>query len=490
MKALSFLLPALWVLVPVVCAQQTSTKNTSPTGIMTVAKYETLTALLNKDNPQKVLSTSVKKILDPYENGKRSNLIRATYNTVIGPPPPGPQLPYVCPEEADNYLKSLFFDKDLMNEIKALPHWQKQKLWDDILKKIGIILAANTEYIEVNSILKQSSKKIQHTADSTCFNHKPEDGHKLQMLIINFDTMAKKERWCFEDGGLKSSDASLRTTLVHEMGHQYVLANYPDLHKHHSDPNQSDPELVDKLVIMCQEAFAVYTEYQYLKHLAENSKMKSGVTFDFKNFLDDTYNLAQAVLAGDKTHQSLYNVDLAYMYYFLCGLNWDGKPDESGCPPFNYLQLEKIAKLCRLMRENKLDTSNIPPLKIDEDPFLIELNMSYASSNTQLLATYAELEKRIAHIFSSQKEILTRFLPKNAEAIRQQLASNIKIKSPADLQAIVNLTSQIPDNKPAHMTDEEYTIYLQEEYKKVSPDIRKQTFQVMLEYLSANQYMK
>ena len=36
------------------------------------------------------------------------------------------------------------------------------------------------------------------------------------------------------------------------------------------------------------------------------------------------------------------------------------------------------------------------------------------------------------------------------------------------------------------MTVDQY----REEYKKVSPDIRKQTFQVMLEYLSANQYMK
>lgn len=463
MKALSFLLPALWVLVPVVCAQQTSTKNTSPTGIMTVAKYETLTALLNKDNPQKVLSTSVKKILDPYENGKRSNLIRATYNTVIGPPPPGPQLPYVCPEEADNYLKSLFFDKDLMNEIKALPHWQKQKLWDDILKKIGIILAANTEYIEVNSILKQSSKKIQHTADSTCFNHKPEDGHKLQMLIINFDTMAKKERWCFEDGGLKSSDASLRTTLVHEMGHQYVLANYPDLHKHHSDPNQSDPELVDKLVIMCQEAFAVYTEYQYLKHLAENSKMKSGVTFDFKNFLDDTYNLAQAVLAGDKTHQSLYNVDLAYMYYFLCGLDWDGEPDESGCPPFNYLKLEKIANLCNKIRNNNLDISDIVDIKIKDFPLPIELLKDYMPDKTKKKLKITSTLSRTNRIFQ----------------LNNQLAAKFKIDHFADLQTIAAKT-------PTNMTVDQYRA----EYKKVSPDIRKQTFQVMLEYLSANQYMK
>lgn len=471
MKTLSFLLllPAIWALCSLTQPASAQSNSTPSTGILTEDEY--------------------------HQNKKNKRLAALQFNvnlkdwiTIIGQSSfIGPISP-ITQTGANQYLKDELFNNGLLDDVKELTHWPKDKDgWDDILSKRAIVLRTTGSDPNYPSFV----------ASSSCYDHKINSQKWHQILTVNVTKMAQKKRWCFKDGGIDSSDASLRTTLVHEMGHQYLLANYPDLHRHHSDPNQSDPELVDKLVIMCQEAFAVYTEYQYLKHLAdnsknlaENSKMKSGVTFDFKNFLDDTYNLAQAVLAGDKTHQSLYNVDLAYMYYFLCGLDWDGKPDESGCPPFNYLQLEKIAKLCRLMRENKLDTSNIPPLKIDEDPFLIELNMSYASSNTQLLATYAELEKRIAHIFSSQKEILTRFLPKNAEAIRQQLASNIKIKSPADLQAIVNLTSQIPDNKPAHMTDEEYTIYLQEEYKKVSPDIRKQTFQVMLEYLSANQYMK
>lgn len=484
MKALSLhlLLPAIWALCSL--TQPASALGSSmwtnsylaKRGILTLEEYNE--AYYFKHENESDLA------LQPLQSIKIDS---TNWNKITG----GKKSTSTISEDANKYLKNLF-ETGLLEDVKKLPHESKSS-WDNILKAKAIVLnTLASDPIRPNDCAHSTCHHPKYNLFWSVSTEEKEQSSDIyiQRLTCVVDTMAKKERWCFEDGGLISSDASLRTTLVHEMGHQYVFANYPDLHLHHSDPNQSDPELVTKLVTMCQEAFAVYTEYQYLKHLAENSKMKSGVTFDFKNFLDDAYNKAQAVQAGDKTHQSLYNVDLAYMYYFLCGLDWDGKPDESGCPPFNYLQLEKIAKLCRLMRENKLDTSNIPPLKIDEDPFLIELNMSYASSNTQLLATYAELEKRIAHIFSSQKEILTRFLPKNAEAIRQQLASNIKIKSPADLQAIVNLTSQIPDNKPAHMTDEEYTIYLQEEYKKVSPDIRKQTFQVMLEYLSANQYMK
>lgn len=482
MKALSILLSALWVLCSLTQPASAQSNSTPSTGILTEDEYNKSLAPLPFSCPN-------------HTNASCNCLVNA-WKAIIGKSIVN-SITTISQTDANQYLKDKLFNNGLLDDVKKLTHWPKDKdkdkdVWDAILSKRAIVLRTAAYNPETPSF--NAASTCDHISSPKkpflyfLFNQsssKKEDIDFNQILNIYLTKMEQKKRWCFKDGGIDSSDASLRTTLVHEMGHQYLLANYPDLHFHKG----SDPELVEKLVIMCQEAFAVYTEYQYLKHLAENSKMKSGITFDFKNFLDDAYSNAKAVQAGNK-YTSLYGVDLAYMYYFLCGLDWDGEPDESGCPPFNYLQLEKIAKLCRLMRENKLDTSNIPPLKIDEDPFLIELNMSYASSNTQLLATYAELEKRIAHIFSSQKEILTRFLPKNAEAIRQQLASNIKIKSPADLQAIVNLTSQIPDNKPAHMTDEEYTIYLQEEYKKVSPDIRKQTFQVMLEYLSANQYMK
>lgn len=454
MKALSLLLPALWVLVPVVCAQQTSTKNTLPTGIMTVAKYETLTALLNKDNPQKVLSTSVKIILDPYENGKRSNLIRATYNTVIGPPPPGPQLPYVYPEEADNYLKSLFFDKDLMNEIKALPHWQKQ--WDDILKKIGIILAANTEYIEVNSILKQSSKKIQHTADSTCFNHKPEDGHKLQILIINFDTMAKKERWCFKDGGLKSSDASLRTTLVHEMGHQYLLANYPDLHLH--PDNDKIGKLINGVRYSVHEAFAVYTEYLYLNKLASENII---APFTFRDFVEDTIKDIESK-SKQQPYLSKYGVSPDYMLQFITGLdNIRGKDDieKYGVLPFNYNLLEQASAECKKWASKK---------SVPQTTYTYHfVNTSTAGYPATGAITYTLYQSTPDHMASLRFSKSTQYL--------------------AEIEKVFNNINNSP-NKPTDPLQQRK--WEREEHEKVEHLIRKKYFEMVLDYLSNNQSLE
>ncbi len=483
MKALSFLLPVLWALCSLSQPASAQSNSTPTTGILTEDEYKQLCPIpFSCPNPEHT-NACCNCIVDAW----KAIIGKITDNSITT----------ITPTAANKYLKDELFNNGLLDDVKKLTHWPKDS-WDAILSNRAIVLRTTVSDPKNPDFV--ASSKCDHIASPKKtildfllhpISSKKEDRVFNQILNINITKMAQKKRGCFNDantnntdGGLKSSDASLRTTLVHEMGHQYVFANYPDLHLH---PKLSDPALVEKLVTMCQEAFAVYTEYSYLQNLAKKGTIKN---FNFKDFLDDACNTAQADQAGDKNYQSLYNVGLDYMYYFLCGLDWDGEPDESGCPPFNYLQLEKIANLCSLMRENKLDTSNIPHLKIDENPFLIELNMCYASSETQALATYAELEKRIAHIYSSKKEILTRFLPKNAAAIRQQLASDTKIKSPTDLQTIVILTSQIPNNKPAHMTDEEYAIYLQEEYKKVSPDIRKQTFQVMLEYLSANQYMK
>ncbi len=446
MKALSrlLLIPAIWALCSLSQPASAQSNSTPTTGILTEDEY-------NKSLAPLPFSC-------PNHTNASCNCIVNAWKAIIGKST-DKSITTITPTAANQYLKDELFNKGLLEDVKNLRCWPKDKdvwdailskdkdVWDAILSKRAIVLRTTGSAPNYPSFV----------ASSSCYDHKINNQNWHQILTVNVTKMAQKKRWCFKDGGIDSSDASLRTTLVHEMGHQYAIANYPDLHRHHSDPNQSDPKLVDKLVIMCQEAFAVYTEYRYLQQLAKKGEIAN---FNFKDFLDDTCNKAQAVQA---CYKSLYNVDLAYMYYFLCGLDWDGEPDESGCPPFNYLKLEKIANLCNKIRNNNLDISDIVDIKIKDLPLPIELLDSYLTVFTKVWLKITSTLSRTNRIFQ----------------LNNQLAAKFKIDHFADLQTIVAKT-------PTNMTVDQY----REEYKKVSPDIRKQTFQVMLEYLSANQYMK
>lgn len=443
MKALSrlLLLPAIWALCSLTQPASAQSNGTSSTGILTEDEY-------------KQLSPIPFSCPNPDHTNASCNCIVNAWKAIIGEST-DKSITTITPTDANQYLKDELFNNGLLDDVKNLRCWPKDKDgWDAILSKRAIIL-------------RTTGSDPNHpgfAASSSCYDHKINNQNWHQILTVNVTKMAQKKRGCFnignnQDGGLKSSDASLRTTLVHEMGHQYVLANYPDLHRHHSDPNQSDPKLVDKLVIMCQEAFAVYTEYRYLQQLAKKGEIAN---FNFKDFLADAYLNAQAVDAGN-TYSSLYNVDLAYMYYFLCGLDWDGEPDESGCPPLYYLKLEKIANLCNKIRNNNLDISDIVDIKIKDFPLPIELLKDYMPDKTKK-------KLKITSTLSRTNRILQ---------LNNQLAAKYKIDDFADLQTIAAKT-------PTNKTVDQYRA----EYKKVSPDIRKQTFQVMLEYLSANQYMK
>ncbi|MBE6409248.1 MAG: hypothetical protein E7034_01470 [Akkermansiaceae bacterium] len=449
MKALSFLLPALWALCSLTQPVSAQSNSTPSTGILTEDEYHQ-----NKKNKRlAALQFNVNL------NAWKAIIGKSTDNSITT----------ITQTDANQYLKDELFNNGLLDDVKNLRCWHKDKdTWDTILSNRAIILrTTGSDPNNPSFVAASTCDRIKKTFLDCLANQNPfknEDIDFNQILTVNVTKMAQKKRGCFnignnQDGGLKSSDASLRTTLVHEMGHQYVLANYPDLHRHHSDPNQSDPKLVDKLVIMCQEAFAVYTEYRYLQQLAKKGEIAN---FNFKDFLDDAYSNAKAVKAGNK-YTSLYGVDLAYMYYFLCGLDWDGEPDESGCPPLYYLKLEKIANLCNKIRNNNLDISDIVDIKIKDFPLPIELLKDYMPDKTKK-------KLKITSTLSRTNRILQ---------LNNQLAAKYKIDDFADLQTIAAKT-------PTNKTVDQYRA----EYKKVSPDIRKQTFQVMLEYLSANQYMK
>lgn len=433
MKTLSFLLPALWAIFALT---QLASAQSNPLLILTEAQYNIYT---------KYTKTTLNSLpfTCPNHTNASCNCIVNAWKDIIGKSKDN-SITTITQEKANKHLQELFVNKDLLDDVKKLTHWPKDKDgWDAILSKRAIVLRTTGSDPNYPSFV----------ASSICYDHKINSQKWHQILTVNVTKMAQKKRWCFKDGGIDSSDASLRTTLVHEMGHQYALANYPDLHFHKG----SDPALVEKLVRMCQEAFAVYTEYRYLQQLAKKGEIAN---FNFKDFLDDACNKAQAVQA---CYKSLYNVDLAYMYYFLCGLDWDGEPDESGCPPLYYLKLEKIANLCNKIRNNNLDISDIVDIKIKDFPLPIELLKDYMPDKTKK-------KLKITSTLSRTNRILQ---------LNNQLAAKYKIDDFADLQTIAAKT-------PTNKTVDQY----REEYKKVSPDIRKQTFQVMLEYLSANQYMK
>lgn len=442
MKALSFLLllPAIWALCSLTQPASAQSNSTPSTGILTEDEYNKSLAPLPFSCPNHTIACC--------------NCLVNDWKAIIGKST-DKSITTITQTDANQYLKDELFNNGLLDDVKKLTHWTKDKdgwdailskdkdVWDAILSKRAIVLRTTGSDPNYPSFV----------ASSSCYDHKINSQKWHQILTVNVTKMAQKKRWCFKDGGIDSSDASLRTTLVHEMGHQYAIAYYPALHFHKG----SDPALVEKLVRMCQEAFAVYTEYRYLQQLAKKGEIAN---FNFKDFLDDTCNKAQAVQA---CYKSLYNVDLAYMYYFLCGLDWDGEPDESGCPPLYYLKLEKIANLCNKIRNNNLDISDIVDIKIKDFPLPIELLKDYMPDKTKK-------KLKITSTLSRTNRILQ---------LNNQLAAKYKIDDFADLQTIAAKT-------PTNKTVDQY----REEYKKVSPDIRKQTFQVMLEYLSANQYMK
>ncbi len=131
-----------------------------------------------------------------------------------------------------------------------------------------------------------------------------------------------KQRKCFQKN---HDEESIKTTMAHEMGHVFLVHGWPELRTTKFLP-----------AYVAQEAFAVYTEYLYLKN---NKNIQS---FDIIDFIRDS--------AEEK---GVYSVDPDYMLCFLKGLdygklNFDNPQDLNVTHiPFNYNFLSRASDLSK-----------------------------------------------------------------------------------------------------------------------------------------------
>lgn len=465
MKALSRLLPTLWVLVPVVCAQQNP--KTPIQGLITEADY--IKAVGRSFMANKYYHDSYDVIYADYDMKneiyyyKRDfEISDKSWEKIMG----GPKITDINPDFADKILKNLC--ESLISDLNKLTHWNWNDTglftdWYDLLRKKPIILYAHN---------KGKGDIEEHVATSSCINN-----CTMQLLVVHFDTMANSTgRGCFANSGFDSSRSCLLTTLAHEMGHQYIFANYPDLHMHSTAP------LVKSLAVMMQEAFAIYTEYCYLQHLATIGKTSS---FTLLDLIEDTSKSFQ-----DESN-SKYGLSPTYLFYFLCGLDWDATPDATNCPPFNYARLNTIAKFCKNMKN-----SNFNPKTLEFKDFIylspyfspIKLSDEYFTDISKIYLQFTPICLFINGISSTTAYVTTKVITQYNEYNHTEKLEDFKISLTSEF--IPKIIELFPENKDDSISESDYVAQFKEEYKKVSPDIRKRTFQVMLEYLSANQYMK
>lgn len=107
-----------------------------------------------------------------------------------------------------------------------------------------------------------------------------------------------KKRLCFK----KNAELeSLRTTMAHEMGHQYLFETHPEISK--------KSNILEART--AHESFAVYIEYCYLRSLASKGIIPN---FSIVDFINDTLLF----------NKSIYKVHPGYMWSFIKGLDYGG----------------------------------------------------------------------------------------------------------------------------------------------------------------------
>lgn len=147
-------------------------------------------------------------------------------------------------------------------------------------------------------------------------------------LIYTAITTRIKQRGCFRCFQRNSDEESIKTTMAHEMGHVFLIHGWPDLRTNAFLP-----------AYVAQEAFAVYTEYLYLKN------NKNIQPFDIIDFIRDS--------AEDK---GVYSVDPDYMLCFLKGLDYENlnfdNPQDLNVThiPFNYNFLSRASDLSKKLK--------------------------------------------------------------------------------------------------------------------------------------------
>ncbi len=139
-----------------------------------------------------------------------------------------------------------------------------------------------------------------------------------------------KERNCFQSNG-NTEKESTKTSMAHEMGHVFLVHGWPELRTTKFLP-----------AYVAHEAFAVYTEYLYLKN---NNNV---APFDIIDFITDS--------AEDN---GVYSVNPDYMLCFLKGLDY-GKLDFDNLQdlnvkhiPFNYDFLSQASELCKKLKNKQ-----------------------------------------------------------------------------------------------------------------------------------------
>lgn len=285
----------------------------SATGLMTVEKYE-------KDYNQKITNQ-----IGFLNNGKRPSINLQSWNTVTGET----QTTNITPKDAETKLINLF-NQGLWNDIANLPHWDKTKPLNSLTGNIPlVIVACDISY-------NQGKAQPNRTAVSS----KLKASSKTQLLGVAFDGMAQKKRNCFS-----SRKYDLYTTLAHEMGHQYVIWLYPHLIQKKVGLAEVQKGRLESVQFVTQEAFAVYTEYKYLRKLADDKKITQ---FTIADFIMD---------AANKTN--IYGVTPMYMRCFLQGLDCSKMIKDSNGKytlndiDFSYPFLKKSADICERLNKGK-----------------------------------------------------------------------------------------------------------------------------------------
>lgn len=275
-------------------AHSLSAQSSPSTGLMTVADYEAQHGSIVND---------IHFLPSTGKTKNRTYINLNSWNRTLGINTHGTP---ISPQYADTYIVNLF-NNGLMKDIKGLSHWDSTKPFDDLLNKKPLVIVAcdktyNNSNTAVSSVLKSSITANKTGPSFSC-----------QLLGIAFDVMANKKRGCFSS----NNDYDLRTTLAHEMGHQYVLHHYPHL----ASIVPPQKKLTDKqkaryktVAYVAQEAFAVYTEYRYLRYLADNQIINN---FSIADFINDTTKKDSSGKYGAQ-----YGVTPEYMIAFIHGLDF------------------------------------------------------------------------------------------------------------------------------------------------------------------------
>lgn len=434
MKALSLLLPALWAIFSLT---QPASAQSNPLLILTEAQYNIYT---------KYTKTTLNSLPFTCANHTNApcNCIVDAWKAIIGKSTDN-SITTITQEKANKYLQELFVNKGLLEDVKNLRHWHKDS-WDAILSKRAIVLRTTGS----------DPNNPGFVASSSCYDHKINNQNWHQILTVNVTKMAQKERWCFKDGGIDSSDASLRTTLVHEMGHQYLLANYPDLHLHPN--NDKIGKLINGVRYSVHEAFAVYTEYLYLNKLASENII---APFTFRDFVEDTIKDIECK-SKQQTYPSKYGISPDYMLQFIIGLGEiKGKEDIDNYRvlPFNYNLLEQASAECKKWASSK---------KVPQTTHTFHFVNTTASNYTATGAiTYTLYQSTPDHMASLRISKSTQYL--------------------AEIETMLNNINNSP-NKPT--TPQDLQEWERKEHEKVEHLIRKKYFEMVLDYLSNNQSLE